>query len=285
MAQVEGGDLLVIQRGQESAPRQHAEGSGGLNFSGAGWADGPWWRQPVEQRSLGVVKGAVEGTKLVRASAESYANDFYSPLGGVEAASRKDIESMSDTNPVRNSHIFIGIQALGLSNAQDVFAGVRHEAGDQPPKDDTDQADELVAFAIYLLDPEHGIKFKTVTQSFPLQWAQWMDVPSFNAMEAISPTSPAKDKEENMPRTSQEARRSIDIKGLPEEIAAVIREGGADPREWVAEWIEETLSLGVGIVAQRYVARRMGVGEGVIGQAKARQQALDSGAGEAARAV
>jgi hypothetical protein len=29
----------------------------------------------------------------------------------------------------------------------------------------------------------------------------------------------------------------------------------------VAEWLEESLSLAVGVVAQRYVARRMGVGE------------------------
>jgi hypothetical protein len=37
--------------------------------------------------------------------------------------------------------------------------------------------------------------------------------------------------------------------------------GGVDPRDWVAEWLEESLSLAVGVVAQRYVARRMGVGE------------------------
>ncbi|KAI9883999.1 MAG: hypothetical protein M1823_004217 [Watsoniomyces obsoletus] len=290
MAQVEGGDLLVIQRGQESAPKQHSEG--GLSFSGAGgWADGPWWRQPVDQRSLGIVKGVVEGTKLVRASVESYSNDFYLPLGGVESASKKDAESMSETNPVRNSHIFIGIQALGLKNAQDIFAagGVQqHETGDQQPSshnDDEKSQDELVGFAIYLFDPEHGIKFSTLTQTFPMKWAEWMDVPSPNPVAPSS--SLTKEPNEGISRSSQEGNRAgEDVKGLlPEEIATIIREGGADPREWVAEWIEETLSLGVGIVAQRYVARRMGVGEGVIGQAKARQQALDSGAGEAARAI
>lgn len=57
-----------------------------------------------------------------------------------------------------------------------------------------------------------------------------------------------------------------------------------DPREWVAEWMEEILSLGVGVVAQRYVARRMGVGEGGLGRGKRRAQDEDI-SGEAARAI
>ena len=58
-----------------------------------------------------------------------------------------------------------------------------------------------------------------------------------------------------------------------------------DPREWVTEWVEEVLGTGVGVVAQRYVARRMGVGEGGIGRGKMREAAIESGAGEAARAI
>ena len=72
---------------------------------------------------------------------------------------------------------------------------------------------------------------------------------------------------------------------MPEEIAEIIESGGVDPREWVAEWVEEILSLGTGVVAQRYVARRMGVGEGGIGKGKARmEEVLGDGGGEAARA-
>ena len=71
---------------------------------------------------------------------------------------------------------------------------------------------------------------------------------------------------------------------LPQEIQEIIESGGVDPREWVAEWMEETISLSVGIVAQRYVARRMGVGEGGIGRGKTREATLETGAGEAARA-
>lgn len=75
---------------------------------------------------------------------------------------------------------------------------------------------------------------------------------------------------------------------VPEEIQEIVETGGVDPREWVAEWVEETLSLAMGIVAQRYVARRMGVGEGGVGKGKMRAEqasAVESGAGEAARAL
>ncbi|KAK4962293.1 hypothetical protein LTR66_012723, partial [Elasticomyces elasticus] len=73
--------------------------------------------------------------------------------------------------------------------------------------------------------------------------------------------------------------------GLPQTIREIIESGGVDPREWVAEWMEEALSLAVGIVAQRYVARRMGVGEGGIGRGKARIRVEEEGGGEAARAI
>ncbi len=75
-----------------------------------------------------------------------------------------------------------------------------------------------------------------------------------------------------------------------ESIEEIISSGGIDPREWVSEWVEEALSLVVGVVSQRYVARRMGVGEGGAAKGKLRadlgQQALvESGGGEAARAM
>ncbi|KAK9455723.1 maintenance of telomere capping protein 1 [Dipodascopsis uninucleata] len=36
--------------------------------------------------------------------------------------------------------------------------------------------------------------------------------------------------------------------------------GQVDPREWIAEWVEEGLGLAVGVAAQRYVASRMAIG-------------------------
>ena len=77
---------------------------------------------------------------------------------------------------------------------------------------------------------------------------------------------------------------------LPESIQEIIESGGVDPREWVSEWIEEILSLSIGVVAQRYVAKRMGVGEGGVGKGKMRadrgaSEMIESGGGEASRAL
>ncbi|KAF2621518.1 hypothetical protein BU25DRAFT_379450 [Macroventuria anomochaeta] len=255
MAQVEGGDLLVIQRGSESTQRGSLDGYRG---GGGGWNDGPWWRH-ADKRDLSIVKGLAEGTKLTRVSAESYADEFFAARGGVEAAAKQATEVLSETNPVRSSDIFIAIQAISYPAPTELFgtsASADSKEGDmQEQKED----EELVVFAVYLHDPIHGISFKAVSQSFPAKWTEWLDAPA------------------NTEAAGEEQQ-------LPQEIQEIIESGGVDPREWVSEWMEETISLSVGIVAQRYVARRMGVGEGGLGKGKARGANLEDGAGEAARA-
>lgn len=271
MVQVEGGDLMVIQRGQESAPKR------GLGVTGytstAGWKDGPWWRTvtPGSPRNISAVRGAVEASKLARASAESYATEFYSSRGGIEEAAKQATEVISESNPVRSSDIFLSIQAVSQTTSKELFqAGA---SGEKEPPTGAVEADELeeeIAFALYLHDPVHGIAFHTISQAVPQKWIEWLDA------SAPGPEDPNAE-DANVPRVV-----------VPEAIAEIIESGGVDPREWVAEWVEETLSLGVGVVAQRYVARRMGVGEGGIGKGKMRAEqasALDSGAGEAARAL
>ncbi|GAM88517.1 hypothetical protein ANO11243_065500 [Dothideomycetidae sp. 11243] len=262
MSQVEGGDLLVIQRGTESKARDRSVSDLGyrggiLGSTSRGWSDGPWWRDTQRKRDLGAVQGLVEGTKLARANAEAYAHDFFSTRGGIEEAAKHATEILSESNPVRSSDIFLAIQAITQNDNTELFSE------SQKPKEDDKGAvlepepkDESVnAFAIYLYDPIHSITFSTLSQSFPAQWSEWMD----------------------------SGADSSD--GLPESIREMIASGGVDAREWVSEWMEETLSLAVGVVAQRYVAKRMGVGEGGIGRGKARAQAEEESAGEAARAI
>jgi hypothetical protein len=255
MAQVEGGDLLVIQRGSESTLRQSLDGYRG---GGGGWNDGPWWRH-ADKRDLSTVKGLTEGTKLTRVSAESYADEFYAARGGVEAAAKQATEVLSESNPVRSSDIFIAIQAISYSTPTELFGTSTSADTKEGDAQEQKEDEELVVFAVYLHDPIHGISFKTISQSFPAKWAQWLDAPA------------------NTEATGEEQQ-------LPHEIQEIIESGGVDPREWVSEWMEETISLSVGIVAQRYVARRMGVGEGGLGKGKAREANLEDGAGEAARA-
>jgi hypothetical protein len=118
------------------------------------------------------------------------------------------------------------------------------------------------------LDPVHEIEYSTVSQSIPSKWVHWLD--------AATPLTP---------RSIDENQESPFDAGIPDEIKDIVEGGGVDPREWVAEWIEETLTLSFGVVAQRYVARRMGVGEGGLGRGKKRvEELVEANAGEVARA-
>ncbi|KIM97893.1 hypothetical protein OIDMADRAFT_168167 [Oidiodendron maius Zn] len=277
MAQVEGGDLLVIQRGREATTRRTSEAA--YTGGSGGWSDGPWWRQSNEQRDIGAVKGLVEGTKLVRVSAESYATEYFNSHGGLELAAQRATEDLSESNPVRSSDIFLAVQAISHDAPDDLFQGPPQEKEEGAVVEDKETPDELVSFAIYLHDPVHSITFHTISQSVPARWIMWLDAPS--PVVAAGETSPPRQSGGIFGSGGEGYQREH----LPEEIAEIIESGGVDPREWVAEWVEEILSLATGVVAQRYVARRMGVGEGGIGRGKARmEEVLGEGGGEAARA-
>lgn len=251
---------MVIQKGKEASPRRGSE----LGLSGkpvSGWNDGPWWRS-TDTRSVNAIKGVVEGSKLARASAESYASEYFAPRGGVEEAVKQATETLSESNPTRNSDIFLAIQAISQPVPKDLFAAgpsSEKEASAVKEVEETKVTEEII-FAVYLHDPIHGIAFHALSQYVPSQWIDWLDA------------------------------SSAGNGAPPESIAEIIESGGVDPREWVAEWIEEILTLAVGIVAQRYVARRMGVGEGGIGRGKMKAdkgagETVESGGGEAARAI
>jgi len=270
MSQVEGGDHIVLQRGSESSARRDNDadlkGFTGNLGGGSGWNDGPWWRE-TRKRDIGAVSGLVEGTKLARASAEAYAAEYFDGRGGVEEAARQATQNLSESNPVRSSDIFLAVQALVFKQEGGSFGGARggktaggEDGGVVGAEEEEKAGDELVAFAVYLHDPIHGLSFHTLSQSLPSKWTTWLDAEGF-------------DGEDGSPQ-------------LPEEIREIVESGGVDPREWVSEWVEEVLGGAVGVCAQRYVARRMGVGEGGPGRGKlaVREGSLEVGAGEAARA-
>lgn len=271
MSQVEGGDLLVIQRGHESTARRTSDSAFYTgSSSSAGWRDGPWWRQVDIPRDLGTVKGLTEGTKLCRVSAESYAHDHFATTGGVEEAQKRAVEPVSEDNPVRTSDIFLAVQAITVDVDSALFAGSasgEKEKEESPAAEDT--TDTQVCFAVYVLDPVHEITYSTVSQSIPAKWIRWLDAPS--------PLTPASGDTEDY--------HGNELVHVPDEIREIVESGGVDPREWVAEWVEETLTLSAGVVAQRYVARRMGVGEGSLGKGKQKVDVVvQEGGGEAARA-
>ncbi|KAF4784400.1 hypothetical protein HER10_EVM0007940 [Colletotrichum scovillei] len=264
MSQVEGGELMVIQRGQETHSRKYS------NDSGAGWRDGPWWRQSDSPRDLGLIKGLTEGTKLCRAGAEGYASEYFAAHGGVEQARLRATEPVSEDNPVRSSDLFLAIQAVGTTADSGLFASTSavEKEKETSAVAEQDEADEMVCFAVFCLDPVHEIEYSAISQSIPAKWIRWLD--------AANPLTPA---------SNDDGQEGSLGQSIPDEIREIVEGGGVDPREWVAEWIEELLSLAVGVVAQRYVARRMGVGEGGIGKGKRRMDELvQDGGGEAARA-
>ncbi|RMZ89077.1 hypothetical protein DV736_g3709, partial [Chaetothyriales sp. CBS 134916] len=257
MMQVEGGELMVVQKGQENGPKRDSiSGSRSLG----GWHDGPWWRT-TEPRSINAVSGVREGSKLARASAESYAHDHFAPRGGVEEAAKQATESLSESNPTRDSEIFLALQAISKTVEKGIFEGNATEANEGGVYEIKDEKEkEEIIFAIYLDDPVHGIAFSSLSSAVPAQWIEWLDAPT------------------------------VGEGTLPESIEEIIESGGMDPREWVSEWVEETIVLAVGIVAQRYVARRMGVGESGAPKGKGVLRAgpeniIEAGGGEAARAM
>lgn len=247
---------MVVQRGQEAGPKRDSKE---ISRPLSSWHDGPWWRSG-ERRSVNSVKGLVEGSKLVRASAEGYAEEYFSSRGGVEEAAKRATETLSDSNPTRDSEIFLAIQAISQPVSKEMFAAAPSSEKEGQVKEVEDGDNEEIVFAIYLHDPIHGIAFQAISQALPGQWINWLDAPSGGEGT------------------------------LPESIEEIISSGAIDPREWVSEWVEESLSLAVGIVAQRYVAKRMGVGEGGTKKGKlkadfSQEAMLESGGGEAARAI
>lgn len=273
MAQVEGGDLMVVQRGHENTIKSPSNEKSGF-FSGghstAGWRDGPWWRDVGSPRDLGLIKGLTEGTKLCRASAEAYSTEYFAASGGVEGARQRAIEPVSESNPVRSSDLFLSVQAIVTDEDKELFAGASSSEKEKEESTVVEEGsnDAQVCFAVFILDPVHEIQFSAVSQAVPARWIRWLDAPS--------PLTPA---------SSNDGSGRGDVENVPEEIRDIVESGGVDPREWVAEWVEEVLTLSVGVVAQRYVARRMGVGEGGIGKGKRRmEEVVGDGGGEAARA-
>lgn len=266
MSQVEGGDLHVVHRAAEAAGRPRSASDA------PAWRDGPWWRSAVPPRDMGVVSGLVEGTKLCRAGADSYAAEYFTSHGGIEEARRLATEPLSEANPVRTSDLFLSVQAVGLTADDSLFArpSAAEREGEDSVVQSSAEADEQVCFAVLILDPVHEIEFPALSQAFPARWVRWLDA---GPPATAAPEDEEEEDEDGMPVST------------PEEIREIMEAGGVDPREWVAEWVEETLGLAVGVVAQRYVARRMGVGEGGIGRGKKRmEEVVGEGAGEAARA-
>lgn len=183
--------------------------------------------------------------KLARAATEAYAQEF--------TAKNDTTSAPSKDNPTRKSNIFLAIQPTVYSQPAITISSAASEN-----KEGQYEEENVVVFAIYLYDPLHDLSFATVSQALPAQWLDWLDA-------SVPKDTPAGDW------------------ALPEVIRNMVDVGGIDPREWIVEWVEEAVGLAVGVVAQKYVARRMRVGE-VVSQ-PVNEKGFVSGSGEEARTV
>ncbi|RPA77584.1 hypothetical protein BJ508DRAFT_330080, partial [Ascobolus immersus RN42] len=229
MGQVEGGSLAVIVRGEEDRPRTSLP-----TFS-----LGPWWKAG-ELRDVGALEGSLEeAVAIARKEAEGWSETAYLT------------ETQEELQQGRRSDVYLVIQP------------VRHQVEEYLVEEGEDG--RVVSFVVHLLDPKHNIRFTTVSQPLPSKWIEWLDAPP--AHLAKSSTAQGKQAAADTPageekrRSEEEHREQAEWGHLPEVIKEIIQGGGVDPREWVVEWVEEAVGLAVGVVAQRYVARRMSIGE------------------------
>jgi len=255
---VEGGELVVMKVGTKRKQEIKEEDD----------KSGPsWWTSPGrEEKASGIrprlrpSQGIAQAKKLAVSNAKAYAGDVFATVGGIDAARKLAGNVASESNPVRTSDIFLSIEP-GVCDDDEEEVEEAEEENEGDKDDGNKAAEKVVSLAIYLYDPIHRISFLTASQSFPAEWAEWLE----GRQEAVdrSSSSSAPNAAESSSTATADADANVAAAStLHPAIQSILEQGGPDPREWVAEWIEEALGLAVGVVAQRYVAKRMGVGRG-----------------------
>ena len=86
------------------------------------------------------------------------------------------------------------------------------------------------SFTVVLKDISNDITAITRSQAFPTSWVEWL---------------------EGETKKNKESKKGDDNEDEEDDIV--------DPGEWVKDWIEDGLSLSLGILAQTYVIKRMGL--------------------------
>ena len=146
-------------------------------------------------------------------------------VGRNKEAAKQATEILSESNPVRSSDIFLSIQAISQTTPKDLFqAGPTAEKATPEAAggvvEPTDEGEEEILFAIYLHDPFTESHLAQSHETIPRKWIDWLDA-----------STPATEDQEEDTRTR-----------IPEAIQDIIESGGVDPREWVPEWLEESLN-------------------------------------------
>ncbi|RCK65511.1 Maintenance of telomere capping protein 1 [Candida viswanathii] len=163
----------------------------------------------------------IDGEKLCFANLENGIKDYKSLESKHEEIKGEEEEKKEkkEEEEITQSNIFISIQPVTT----------KIEGQDQEEKEDKtivieSNDGESFSFVIVLKDISNDITIITKSQPMPLRWAQWLD--------------------------------GEKLKSLQEEET---EEESIDPKEWVKDWIRQSLNLSIGVLAQEYVIKRMGV--------------------------
>lgn len=131
----------------------------------------------------------------------------------------------ADTREIIKSNIFITIQPITTKIDSKPQDAAENDSPSTTSIIDSHNATSF-SFTLILNDITNNITITTRTQPFPLRWAQWLDGEQLKLNDA----------------------GDVEL-GLD----------NVDPKEWVKDWIRQGLNLGVGVFAQEYVIKRMGI--------------------------
>ncbi|KZW02054.1 hypothetical protein EXIGLDRAFT_511614 [Exidia glandulosa HHB12029] len=138
MEQVEGGDL-VVNKGNESRPKESADG----------------------ERDLNAVDGQDAALKLAKANIDDLAKSK-------AAETEKSVPESSLQNPTTYSHVYLRIQPFFLSHP---FAAQPASAESSEPPVPA----RHLHFLLHLHDPSHNLEHTTVSQALPEKWLELWD--------------------------------------------------------------------------------------------------------------
>lgn len=175
----------------------------------------------------------IDGEKLANANLENAIKEYKKAEIAKEKKEReeekKDEKEVKqeevEVNEIVKSNIFITIQPITTkldSKPQEV------DSIDSPLSTSIIDSHNATSFSFTLIlkDITNNITITTRTQPFPLRWAQWLDGEQLKLNDA--------------------GDVELDLDNV-------------DPKEWVKDWIRQGLNLGVGVLAQEYVIKRMGI--------------------------
>lgn len=176
---------------------------------------------PAGQRRLNLFHGKItDGDKLAFANLDN-AIKLFDKAHQEVLKQQKDAQEQEESvgTEANISDIFVSILPIGVPQDS------KGSKGDIVTTDSRHPGN--FSFTVILKDITNDISTITRSQGFPMKWVGWLE----------------KDSEPKPSTEQTDTEEDVDV---------------VDPSDWVKEWVEEGLSLSLGVAAQNYVIERMG---------------------------